>query len=74
MFYTHILLVLCANKELFLINSDDPNNRKALKLKTNDTLSIKLYNQEKFELITEEKVYHFRSSTAEEWIKAIESA
>lgn len=51
-FYTYVLLVLCKNKELYLVNSEDLTIKKSLKLKGNDNSSIKLYSEEKFELFT----------------------
>ena len=51
-FYTYVLLVLCKNKELYLVNSEDLTVKKPLKLKGNDNSSIKLYSEEKFELFT----------------------
>lgn len=68
--YSYALLVLTDGGELHYATSDDPALRQ-LKISEREGKWVRLFSEDKFEVFTEEKVFHMRSSAAEEWVAAI---
>jgi hypothetical protein len=65
-----VLLVLCKDNELFLVNSYEMEKKKQIVLKK-DGEGVKLLNENSFLLYEEERDTELRSANAEVWVKAI---